>query len=232
MGPSEWSAGPRMDSASDSTTEYATLSFANPRLMRDALDREVMETDEDTWSVTAVVGFFCPGVNTIADVQQAPSRRGNTSSFTSTTSLNRPPLPPRPDWAVGLRPNPSLKTFPSGINPPPTSPEPENENEDSSADVLPMSLPRAKRQRRRRRRGAQSRTSVAGRTASDARVEDGVGREEFGVPVEREVDVENEQEKVEESENVPEKEKEKSEVNSSTYSLVWIHLLMNSAGAF
>jgi hypothetical protein len=59
-----------------------------------------------------------------------------------------------------------------------------------------------------------------------------VGRVEYGVHVEREVDVENEQEKVEESENVPEKEKEKSEVNSSTYSLVWIHLLMNSAGAF
>ncbi|KAJ7912371.1 hypothetical protein B0H13DRAFT_2007339 [Mycena leptocephala] len=224
MGPSEWSAGPRMDSASDSTTEYATLSFANPRLIRDALDRQVMETDEDTWSVTAVVGFFRPG---------APSRRGNTSSFTSTTSLNRPPLPPRPDWAVGLRPdfwaasfrpNHSLKTLLSGINPPPTSPEPENENEDPSADVLPMSLPRAKRQRRRRRRGAQSRTSVAGRTASDAR---GGGT---GGEGRREVDVENEQEKVEESENVPEKE-EKSEVNSSTYSLVWIHLLMNSAGA-
>jgi hypothetical protein len=57
---------------------------------------------------------------------------------------------------------------------------------------------------------------VAGRTASDARGEDGVKRAEFGVPVKREVDVENVQEEVDEPANVQEKEKVKSEVNSFT----------------
>ncbi|KAJ7210513.1 hypothetical protein GGX14DRAFT_625869 [Mycena pura] len=134
---SAWSYGPGVSGGSGGVDFPSTGAPGYPPLMRDAVGPRLsgavgMGMRRGSLGNRTTSGSGSSAGDDVASVASSSTSSSSRRTYTSTTSSTQHhPLPPRPDWAVGLRPNPTLHT-----------PRHRDDSHTNSRTISPISPPR------------------------------------------------------------------------------------------